>query len=233
MAVTVDQANAGTQATSGVASGGTANTTTTATIAAGACIVVLTGAFVSGGGQNLSVTGSGLTWTVGHESQNGNIRAEIWYAFAPAGLASGSTIGTVLGGATGGDVTFVIASYLGVDSTGTITGLNAAGATNTTWASGSVTANAGDALIGGSWVDGTLSTSTATGPAVERIDFNSATTGESVTLVDKLSMSATDSLAGTWSNSVTHVGIAAAFKPSAAAVAAPTAFIPHRMPLGV
>jgi hypothetical protein len=211
MAITVDQASLGTQAQSGVSS---SSTTTTATVASNAMIVMLIGGYRSGGGHTHSVaTTGGLTWTQAHSVVNVALRLSLFYAFAPSGLASGTSLGP--GQSIAGDMTWCMNSYLGVDSADAVEAFNGASATTAAWASGSVSSVSGNALIGGSWGDGTLRTSTATGPAAERIDFNSATTSGSNTLVDKLSVSGSDSLAGTWSGTLDHVAIAVAFNASA------------------
>jgi hypothetical protein len=217
MAVTLDQTSLGTLAASGVGAGGATFNTTNA-IATGGMAVILAGRFYFTAATAITASGGGLTWNVAHTFQSGNLRVSLIYAFAPAGLASGTTI-TI--NSTGSDVTLLSASYLGVDTSGTVVSTGNSTATNTAWTSGSVTATAGNAIIGGAFGDGTLSTSTASA-GTERGDFNSGTTSGNVTLVDKLSSAGgSDNVAGTWTNSLAHLGIVAEFKAAAGGGATP------------
>jgi len=222
MAITVDQAALA--PTAGSTGTGSANITqqnhtfnTSAAVASGAMIVILAHRFHTGGiTGTITGTGGGLTWTTVHKSESGNIGIYLVAAFAPSGLASATSIG-VNCSVNSNDYTITAASYLGVDSSGGIAGairaFNAGSGAGPGWASGSVTGTAGDALIGGAGGDGTISTSTPSA-GVERDDFNSGTSSGSITLIDKLSVSGTDSLAGTWSNTLANVSVAAAFKPA-------------------
>lgn len=224
MALTVDQANIYTGA--GV---GQVNHTgsTTATVAAGAMIVIMMFRFRSGGGGTYAGTGGGLTWSSVASSSSGNILIQMFAAFAPSGLASGTGSFGVTG--TGNqDYTVAAASYLGVDTSSTVAA--ATRATNTTaagttgWSSGTVAGNADDGYIAMAGGDsGTLRTSTATN-GTERIDFNSATSSGSITLTDKISgAGANEALTGDWSpGTFTHVALGAAFIPSGGAAAVPT-----------
>jgi hypothetical protein len=212
LAVTVDQANLGTQAESGVTS---SSLNTGAAVASGAMIVALVHNFNSAA-ETLSMSGGSLTWTQAHTLTSGSLRLSLFYAFAPSGLASGTTLTVTASVGGSNDMTWCVASYLGVDTSGTVVAFNAAAASTAAWSSGSVAGNSGNALIGGAGGDGTLRTSTPDAGNNERIDFNSATTSGSITLVDKLSISGTDSLDGDWSGTLSHIGIGVAFKPAAA-----------------
>lgn len=210
-AAAIDQGNIGTAAVStGLSS---ANLVTTAAVASGGLIVLLVGRFNSSGGT-LSVSGGSLTWVQGHTVLSGSLRLSIFLAYAPAGLASVTTL-TATNSAASNDFTMCAASYTGFPSTFTVAAFNGVAAATAAFSSSSVAAAAGDALIGGAYGDGTLRTSTPTSPAVERVDFNSATTGGSVTLIDKLSVAGTDTLDGTWSGTLNHIGAAVAITPSA------------------
>lgn len=182
-------------------------------------MIVLPGCFVSGGTGNLSVSGGGLTWAEGHFVASGNIRLELWYARAPAGLATNTALNIALGGSTSGDITACAASYLGINPAAAIQGFNGAvSSATTTWNSGFVTATG--CAIGGAWADGTPpSSSTASLPGVTRISFSDAATVEQVTLVDKLSVTGTNNLAGQWNNSLTSLGIMVVFALDVAPVA--------------
>jgi hypothetical protein len=207
MAVTVDQANIGTAAGTGKGTGGAGQVTfnTTAAVAVGGMIALLVGKFdnTTGGTASATVTGPGA-FTVAHSTASGNYYTALLYVFCPSGLSSGTTVTISFtgGSVASADVTVCAASYLGVDTSGTVIAFNATGASTAAWASGTVAATSGNALIGGAGGDGTLSTSTPTSPAVEEIDFNSATTG------------------GTWSNAITNIGIAACFKAATGVTAA-------------
>lgn len=214
MAVAIDVANAGTKASSGT---GTTTLTTTSAIATGAHAVVLLFYFASAPPVG-TVSGGGLTWVSAHSVTTGNIRLELWYAPCPAGLASGTNLTVGRSSGSPADITAVISSYTGIDTTGTVTAFNGGTASTAAWATGTIGGNAGDAYIGGSGGDGgVLRTSTPTAPAVERQDFNSATSGGQITLIDKIGGSASDNLAGTWSSALVHLAIGASFKPAAAA----------------
>lgn len=211
MAVAIDTPNQGRVAAS---VSGTTTFTTLATIPSAGTLVVLMGIFRATATTH-TVSGGGLTWNqVGSTVVSGSLRISLWYAHCPSGLASGTTI-TCGGSAGTNDITAVATSYTGVATTSTITAFNNASGSGTGWGGASVAANSGDAIIGGAWGDGTLRTSTATSPATERQDFNSATTSGSNTLADKTSVSGTDSVAGTWSGTLSHLHIAGAFAAAA------------------
>lgn len=224
MAVTVDQANIGTAAKgSAEANNNLIAFNTTAAVASGAMIAILAFRFRSGGGGTITGSGGSLTWTTVHSITSGNIGIWLICAFAPSGLASGTTL-TVTSTSNNNDWTVGADSYLGVDTSGTVSAAviatGGASAGTAAWSTGSIGGASGNALIGGAGGDGTLRTSTPTSPANERIDFNNATTAGSITLVDKLSISGSDSLAGTWSGTLDHVAVGAAFAAAAGGGAA-------------
>jgi hypothetical protein len=181
-------------------------------------IVILAHRFRSGGGGVYTGTGGSLSWTTVHSVTSGNIGIYLIAAFAPSGLASGTSIG-VNSTVNNNDYTVVAASYAGVDTSGTVSAavraIGGASAGTAAWSTGTIGGNSGDFYVGGAGGDGTLRTSTATSDAVERIDFNSGTSAGSITLVDDLNGEASDTLAGTWSGTLTHVAIGAAFIPAA------------------
>lgn len=216
MAVTFDQAlGTGAQSVPGATAG---TVTTTGAVPAGGMVVFKAGRFNSAG-TTLTASGGGLTWATGHTIASGSIRLYLFYAFAPAGLASGTVLSATPSAASN-DFTMCAASYLGVDSAVSPVAFGGAAASTAAWATGSIAASSGNALIGGAYGDGALSTSTPTGPAVERVDFNSATTSGSITLVDKLSVAGSDSLAGTWSGALGHIALGVAFQAAAGGGAA-------------
>lgn len=233
MAVTVDQANIYT----GAGAGQTNHLgTTTAAVASGAVIVILAHRFRSGGGGVYTGTGGGLTWAaLATAVVSGNIGIYLLGAIAPAGLASGTTNFGVNSTVGSNDYTVCAGSLLGVDTSGGIAGVvrafGGASAATAAWATGVIAGSAGDCYIGGAGADGTLRTSTATS-GTELIDFNSATSSGSVTLVDKIGGGASDNLAGTWSGAITHVAIGAALIPAGGGGGGAT-FKPSRALMGV
>lgn len=215
MAVTVDQANLHAAAQSGPTN---YTFTTGAAVASGAMIVILAFKFRSGLGTH-AASGGSLTWTTVHQVNSGSIMICMMAAFAPSGLASGTSLTVTATGSGSADWTVCAASYNGVDSSGgiaaAIRAFDDGAGSGTGWDTGAIGGNAADAYIGGAAGDGTLRTSTPGGDNVERIDFNSATTSGSITLVDDLDGAASDSIAGTWSGTLGHVAIGAAFIPAA------------------
>lgn len=211
MAAAIDQGNIGTAAKgSGEANSNLVTFNTTAAVAAGAMIVIAAFRF-NNTNTTLTASGGSLTWAAAHNVTSGTIRGYLFYAFAPSGLASGTAL-TVTASSGSNDWTVCAASYAGLDSADALQAVNGSAAGTAAWATGTIGGSAGDAYIGFAAGDGTLRTSTTTAPAVERIDFNSATTAGSITLVDELEGEANDALAGTWSGTLGHVAVGAAFK---------------------
>jgi hypothetical protein len=197
---------------------GTVDVVTTNTVAAGGMIALIAARFDAGAGT-MSVSGTGgLTWATAHNVTSGSLRIYVFYAFAPVGLASGTTL--TVSNTNSADLMATAISLLGVDTVSPVSGFNGSGSTGTAWTTGSITAGNGDAIVGASFEDGNATdTSTATGPAVEFSDFNDATQSEAMTAAYKLSVAGTDSVAGAWAASVSHVDIGVAFKAAAAAAA--------------
>lgn len=212
MAVTVDQASIGTRAQSGLTG---STTTTTAAVASGGMIVVIGFTFTTASATaSHTVSGGGLTWTRIHTVSSGTLRISIHYAFAPSGLASGTTITHT--SASNSDHTWCMASYLGVDTGTPVSAFNGVAASTAAWSSNTLTgSHSGDAAVGGAGTDGTLRTSVLGGDNVERIDFNSGTTSGSVNLYDDLNAEVNDTVTGTWSGAQAHIGIGASFNPAA------------------
>lgn len=211
MAVTVDQTSLGT----GNASGSNPTLTTTGAVAAGGHIIVVAGRFNSTN-STMAVSGGALTWTQDHTAVSGSIRTSVFRAPAPAGLAASTVLTLTHTGGGVADSIFGAASYLGIDTVGTVVAVNGGGASTAAWSSGSVAGNSGDALVGGAFVDaGAVSSSVPTAPAVERIDRNIAGQSESLTMADILSLSGATALAGTWNAAGGHVAVAVAYKAAA------------------
>jgi hypothetical protein len=189
---------------------------TTNAVAAGSVIALGFAGFLATPANTMSITTTGgLTWsTAAGPYTSGSLKLHIFYAFAPSGLASGTTL---TGSVTGtNDLMMAAVAFAGVDTSGTITATNGSGATNTAWSSGNVTANSGDGMVGFCFEDGSgTATSSPTAPGVEFADFNDATQTEAMTGAYKLSVAGTDVIAGTWSTSVAHIRGAAALKAAA------------------
>jgi hypothetical protein len=163
-----------------------------------------------------TATMGGVGMSVAHGLRSSSLHAWIFYGFPAGGLASSSAL--VVSHANTPDTIIGAASYLGVDSTGTVTAFNSGAASTAAWSSGNVAGNSGDALIGGAFVDnGSVSSSTPGGSANERIDQNVAGQSETLVFEDILSIAGTTALTGTWNAAGSHLAIAASFKPSAAA----------------
>lgn len=196
----------------------TTTITTGAAVASNGRIVVLIGRFSGTGTTVSTVTAGAINLARDHSLVSVNLRAEVWSAAAPSGLASSSTITVTHSGIC--DCIIGAVSYLGIDTTGTVVAFNAAAAATAAWSSGSVAGNAGDALVGGSFVDsGSVSSSAPGGSAVERIDANVAGQSETLVFEDILSLGGATALQGTWNAAASHVAIAVAYKAAAAAAA--------------
>lgn len=217
MAVTLD-ALLGTGNATGSA---TVSLVTANTVAANGRLVLLVGSFFTSQGTYSVTTAAGLTWTQDHTVVSGQIRVSIFSAPAPSGLAASSTITiTDSGGSATGDLIIGGVSYLGIDTVGTVVSFNGAAAATAAWASGSISSNSGDAIVGGAWVDaGAVNSSTPTGPAVERVDVNIAGQSETITIVDKLTVAGADSVAGAWNTTGSHIAIGVGYKAAASGAA--------------
>lgn len=166
--------------------------TTNQTVAVGAWIFLVAG---NRGSAFTTVTGGGLVWTV-VQAASGTPRGAIAYAYAAAGLASGTAI-TVnyaasndarkIGGSsfTGGDANSFDTS---VTNTGTAAG----------WSSGNiVTAQDAELLVTALYWDAETS-NTITAPSVEDIDNSDATTAHTIVLAHRITTAAgTYTVAGT------------------------------------
>lgn len=213
MAVTLDT----TLGTGAAAGSATITLTTTNPVAAGGTIIAIIGRFNSAAPTaTLSVTTTGgLTWTQDHTLTSGNIRTSLFRAHAPAGLAASTAIVWTQSAATG-DLMVGAGSFLGVDTSGP-TAFNGASSLTTAWTSTSVAAASGNFLVGGSFGDGFVGSSTPTGPAVELFDVNSAGQSEMITAAYKLSVAGSDLIAGTWSGTLDSATVAVAYAAAAAA----------------
>lgn len=204
-------ANLGTKAQ---AASTTASLVTSAPAAPGSLIVVGVGHFHSSGTISVTTT-AGLTWASTVETASGSIRVQLFYAYAAAGLASGSTI-TWTHSVGNGDWLIGAISLLGAESTPTVLGTNGSVVTGTTWSTGSIVSGEVNLAVSAVFEDGSgTATYTSTGPLTELIDFNNAGQVEALTLSYDLANAATATLAGTVSPSVTNVARGATFKIAA------------------
>lgn len=209
MAIALDQI-LGTGNSSGV---GTTTLTTTAAVAVGGKLIVVVGRF-NFTNSTLSVAGGGLSWFEDVTIVQGNVRTSLFRADAPAGLASATALTITHTGGGSADCVAGACSYSGMATGGPSAVNTTGGGTTAAWATGSVGAANGNGMVGGAFIDGSAASSTPTSPAVERIDANIAGQSEVLTLIDKLSVSGTDTLGGTWSNTGTWAAVAVAYAAS-------------------
>jgi hypothetical protein len=198
--------------------GGPYTFTTSVTAPSSSLIIVLAsfGRSVDPGAGTLS--GGSLTW----QTDQGNVfnggyfyRFGIYSGAASSGLASSTVLTLTATGATDG-VQFAAYYCTGLDLTASRKDVsNGAGAAATAWSSGSATStNANDLVIGGSFVDGTA-TSTPGGGFTELADFQNAGNAWSETVVYKIvAATGSQSASGTWTSAANHVSSFAAYKDS-------------------
>lgn len=206
--------------------------TTGAAVAAGAVIFIGVGTFNSAnpaGTFSVTTTG-GLTWTEDKTLLALNVRTSMFRAPAPSGLATSTALTITHSGAGNGDLLIGGLSILGlVNAAPTATGSTDNGA-GTAWTTGNITAGNTDFMMAVAFGDGTATSSTATSPAVEGFDVNSAGQVETITGAYKLSVSGTTSVAGTWLASLPSLAVGASYAVSAAASS--SGYL-RRFPLGV
>lgn len=205
MAATLD-ANLGTKKQ---AASTTASLVTAAAAASGSLLVIGVGYFNSVNTDSITTTG-GLTWASTTLTTSGGIRGRLYYAYAPSGLASGTTLTWTT--ASTSDWLIGGASFAGMDSTPTLLATNGASATATAWSSGSLVAGAVNLGVVMAFEDGSgTATSTSTAPLTELHDINDAGQTEAFTFAYDLASASTATLAGVWTPSTTHVTRGGAF----------------------
>jgi hypothetical protein len=215
------------------AAGTSVTLTTSAAAAAGSMVVIGVASFIGAVPAHSVTAAGGLTWATAHTSTSGSLRGSLFYAFAPTGLASGTTLTVSAGSA--GDWLIGGGSWLGIDTSGTLaaalTGLNAAAAATAAWATGTIAAGAGNLMVSVTFEDGSgTATSTTTSPALELLDFNNAGQSEALTMGYKLNSSASDSIAGLWSAALGHICVGAGFKAAVAGATPPELSMAPRRP---
>jgi hypothetical protein len=164
-----------------------------------------------------SVTGGGLTWTVDVQAKatNGNTRAAIASAPAPAGLPTNTQLkATFSGSVTHGLIS--AASFMGIASTSPLDGTatpTQAGVVN--WTCSVTTTNPSDLVLGWSGIDANA-TSTPTAPNLELQDFGDANYYQWATTAYRIESSAgAKTVAGTWSRNTaatSNLTLCAAYK---------------------
>jgi hypothetical protein len=182
---------------------------TAAAVAAGGHICVGGARFSGTGSDDLTLAGGGLTWTRVVDVVNGSLRIAIWVAYAPSGLASGTTLTMTL--TNGTDCMLSAQSYTGGNSSTVIDGSNNGTGSTAAWSSGSVFVNVGDAEFGCAFCDGLVGSSIPTN-GVEITDFNDATQTETYVAEDIASAVSASDISGTWSGAVTWISAAIAIQ---------------------
>lgn len=239
MAIALDVANVGQNfGNNGGAANFSSTVTTGSAVASGARVFAAfhhdTGGDTSGG--QTGCTGGGLTWTLvgdGHPSFGANYGA-LWYADAPAGLASSTVITMTTNLGTTWDWAVVVSSYKA--TSGFVLDVAADVVVNngaTAWASGTKVTSA-PALVIALCASRDSNTNAPTSPAVEDQDKIS---NACETIIERRIESSAGSytVAGTVSTTPASNGIVvvtAAYREAAGGASGPP-FRAHRMPLGV
>lgn len=228
MALAVSNAAIGTSVTNSSGGVATLALTTNVTIASGDLIVVHAGAFGGSGVGLSSVSGGGLTWTVFAPGRAGTVTGPTMsfaYAFAPSGLASGTTI-TATYTSTMEVRTLSGSSLSGVD-TGDPIGVSLGPVeltpAGTNWTTGSGTIEAGSLLMGAGWAEGTGSGSTASGSSTNLVQANNSGDGYGHAVHYRTS---TGAVTGTWGGSALSVAIGLEFRAAAGTTDATVTAVP-------
>jgi hypothetical protein len=192
--------------------------TTTSAVAAAGRVVVVGGRFNTTAAGTFTPTATGLTFALDHNLTSGNLRAFVWSAPAPSGLAISTAITITPSGGGTSDSIFGALSLLGVDTASPVAGFNGAAASTAAWSPGSISASVDDGLVAGAFEDGSGTlTSTSTAPGVEAWDLNDVTQTEAFTGLYQLSLTGATTPAGTWSSAISHIAIGVAYKAAAGA----------------
>jgi len=163
-----------------------------------------------------SLSGGGLTWTVDFQTkESNNNHLAIASAYAPSGLASGTSLkATFSGSVTHGLI--AAASFTGVAATSPVDATaSATQAGVRAWTAALTTVNPTDLVVGLSTIDANT-TDTPTAPNAEIHDFgNSAYYGWATTVYQTATAAGAKTLAGTWaanSGATGNLTIAVAYK---------------------
>lgn len=229
MAIALD-ANLGSNSTD---SASPLTVSTGSAVATGAKIFVCVSWFNSS--TSMTVSGGSLSWSSLKQTDNGNDHFAIWSADAPAGLASATSISALQTFATRGGILMNCTSFTGL-ATGTASDTtNQATSTGASWSSGSATNTSPDALfIGGAGNETVTSTSSTPTAGSELADVWNTLAQQGFAVGYTIAAtSAARAITGSWVGAASTANTGSLVVFPAAAAAAGTSYVPHRMPLGV
>jgi hypothetical protein len=152
---------------------------------------------------SVSLAGGGLTWTRIQNQSNAQFCFTQFIAYAPSGLASGTTLTITHSAPHSPDNMMSCVSYLGVDTVTITGGGNWNTGSTQAWSSGNVSAASTSMLAGAGFTDGYVGTSTPTGGATEVSDFNAAAQSETMATEEKFNTGLSD-IAGSWDDGAGH-----------------------------
>lgn len=170
----------------------------------------------SGGGLSWGLSGTGAADQTNSFSFGFVFSIGIFSAPAASGLASSQVL--TLTTPSGVDANIAVCYVTGMDLTSTRTdGSNGGGANTANWNSGAATTtNADDLLIGGSMIDGAIS-STPTAGETELFDYQNAGDAWTSTVAYKIvSATGSQSISGAWTSAHSEVAGFVAYKAAAA-----------------
>jgi hypothetical protein len=180
------------------ATGATATLTTSSAAAAGSTVVIATGGSGTVTVTGIDVGGTAATFARG---QTNTGRAELWFAYMPAGLASSSAIVVTFSASMTRPAVAAI-SFLGFTSAVAVNQTTSASQFNATaWSSGATatTTIADAAVVGLGWITGVGSTSTPEGTYTEAHDFQGGSGLATMTVIYKtVAATAAYTASGTW-----------------------------------
>lgn len=220
MAIAIDVLNLGEFAQD--SAGATVACTTTSAAAAGSTII-LTGTLITNPEtvNSAADNGPGLTWTIDNQwfgSVNGDASTFMASAYAPAGMASGTTITVTFSASTAGGRSVTATSFTGIASASPVdvASLRSLGAATTAWTTPSMSVLAGSVIVG---ISGTFTgqlTSLVTGPSIEAHDLGDAGGFAQTTCYQIVAAGGSATVAGTWSSNATSTTGGVAYKAGAA-----------------
>ena len=215
--IAIDQVTIGGNKQIGSGLGTTFSFTTTQPVAAGGTIVV-GGGWYAVNTTVIGVSGGGLSWTIDKQaSQVVNSYDWLASAYAPAGLAAGTTI-TVTYGLSIGYPTIGGLSFTGIAPAAPVVG-TALGPTEVAtagWSTGSYAISGPAAIVALNYSEGVVTGNTPTSPSIE--------SGEQVTAADQAHVieyrieptAGSFSVAGAWNAASTNTTIGVAYKAAVA-----------------
>jgi hypothetical protein len=224
MAWAVDQLSIG---NSGSASN--AAFTTTATVAAGSWVLIGCGHFGAAAITSCSDAGPGLSYTLVGTATNGSVRAGLFAAYAPAGMASGTVITFV--GFTGNQ--WICGSAFSGGGSGSTAG-TAGTATGSTAAHAVSATTPGDNALEVQvlHVNSAATANTPDANSIETQDFSAGGSAQRGVMQYRIAGVAGSFTLGGTCGAATWATLAVGFTDASSAAATGATFIPHRMPLG-